>query len=146
MAVGVLEVSVGVAGVGEELHEVFLGEDASWILSGVVGQQFVRKHVCTESECNASVWGREVVGVGGDAVLFAVVLMLRQDSGRNVTPGPLCCQIEQFLHELWIRGAVGVHFRSEPVSSGNRSISFTSQVSVGADARLIAENVAQWAE
>lgn len=63
-----------------------------------------------EGECDAGVRGREVVRVGGNRMLLAVVLVLSHDTGSEVSGRRvhLLGQREQLINELWIRLAVVV--------------------------------------
>ena len=143
VAVGVDEIVVGVAGVGEEGLESRRSEDAARIAGGVIGQQLEREHVRTEGESNTGVRGGEVVGVGTDGMEFPVVLMLGQDAWCQVASRPLLREVKQFLSELGVRGTVGVHGRRKPIATSDGGISFGLQVAVSANTGLVAQSVAQ---
>jgi len=53
--------------------------------------------VGAKGEGNASVRGGEVVGVGGDGVLFSVVGVLSEHLGSDHATGTFLSQVEQFL-------------------------------------------------
>jgi hypothetical protein len=138
-----LQVSRSVASVAKEVHVVLLGHVAPGELGRVVGHQLPREHVCTESEGNAGVGRREVVGVGGNAVLLAVVGVLSKNTWGDQTVGALVRKVEELLHELGVRPAVAVVVGSKPVSTGDGSITLGAQVTVRADTSLVAQKLAE---
>lgn len=97
MAVGEDELVVGISGVGEERLEDLWCQEAARILSRVVGEELVSEHVSTKGKGNTGVGGREVVGIGGDGVLLAIVLVLCQDSWRDISTSASLCKVEQLL-------------------------------------------------
>lgn len=101
-AKGVLESSVGISSVPKELHKHLLGQETPRLLCGVVGEQHIGKHVCTKGEGNTRVHGSEVVGIVGDAVFLAVGRVLRHYTCCDQAVAHLVCEIEEFLHELWV--------------------------------------------
>jgi hypothetical protein len=138
-----LQVSGSVASVAEEVHVVLLGHVALGELGRVVGHQFPREHVSAEGEGDAGVGWGEVVGVGGNAVLLAVVGVLGKDTRGDEAVCALIGEVEELLHELGVRPAVRVVVWCEPVSSGDGGISLGAKVTVRADTGLVAQKLAE---
>lgn len=97
VAVGVHKLAVRSISVRPHRLEEVLGHEAARVLCGVVGQQFVSEHVSSEGECNTGVGWTEVVGVGGNRVLLAVVLVLSKHWRRDHSAGLLIGKVEELL-------------------------------------------------
>ena len=145
VAVLVRQCTASIALVTEEIHEYVLRQETARCFGAVVCKQGVREHVRAKSKRNTSVRRTEVERIRGDAVFLAVVGVLGEDAGCNVTPRTCVREVEKLLHVLRVGATVGVHFRCQPVTASYAGIALTSEMAVCADSRFIAECVAnEW--
>lgn len=90
--------------------------------------------------------GKVRVTYSSNRMLLPVERMLCKHGWRDVSTSPPLCQIQQLLHDFWVRGTIGVVFWSQPVAAGYRGIRLGLEMTIGANTRLVTEQVTKRAE
>ena len=146
VAVPVAQRAVGGAGVGEEGLQHARGEQAAREGGGAVRHEFEHEQVRGGREGDAGEGGGEVVRVVGDGVELAVVLVRGEDGRGDVAVAHGDGEVEEFLEEDGVGGAVGVHGRGEEVAAGDGGVAFAFEVAVRADPSFLAHKALERSE